>query len=102
MFITPNEKLEKKDRWLYSGYIIVTPSSGQAINVPYAGLKGRYSETPMIPSIPGLPYIRKYPGNTAYGFENQTVTFDFKVDRALVWSSGKLVWRSILEIYFGD
>ena len=62
--VTANSALV--DGSLFGGYLVITPSAGgEAVHVPYAGLKGNYQSIPvMTPTPNGFPWLAKVSGTS--------------------------------------
>jgi subtilisin family serine protease len=63
--ITANAGLP--DHSLYSGYVVLTPASGQKLRVPYAGFKGDYQSIQVLTSGGnGFPWLAKLTGGSFF------------------------------------
>jgi subtilisin family serine protease len=81
--VTPNAALP--DLSMFGGYIVISPgSSGEAVHVPYAGLKGNYQAMQaMTPTANGFPWLAKLigtnffnePNGASYSLQNGDVPY---------------------------
>ena len=92
--ITANPGLP--DDSLFGGYIVVSPgANGEAIHVPYAGLKGNYESIPVLTPTPnGFPWLAKLangnlysqPSGASYTLQNGDLPyFVFHLDHQARW-----------------
>lgn len=56
------------NRAIYGGYVVLTPQGGgEALRVPYAGLKGDYQSTQMLtPTTNGFPWLARLQGTSLF------------------------------------
>lgn len=80
--ITANPALASRSQ--YGGYLVLTPSGGSPLRVPYAGFKGDYQSILVLnPTPAGFPWLAKFNGThffkqsagASYTFENGDIPY---------------------------